>query len=203
MIIAIAQFYLKIKTNQLVPDKDRDTTLCMTQYGRVLGSMRIPKTGRDQLLTFADAKHIVVMKGGQFWRVQILDSNNRIIPKEALNTSLKEVIRQSKSNSSLPIGLLTTQDRDLWANQYSAILQENEVNQQIFSDLNSSIFFVCLDDESPTSMQQLSQLMLHSDGTNRWFDKCLQLIVTKNAKAGINVEHSGVDGHTLLRYEYL
>ena len=33
---------------------------------------------------------------------------------------------------------------------------------------------------------------------NRWYDK-LQLIVTRNGKAGINFEHTGVDGHTILR----
>ncbi|KAI9795927.1 MAG: hypothetical protein M1833_006575 [Piccolia ochrophora] len=34
--------------------------------------------------------------------------------------------------------------------------------------------------------------------TNRWYDK-LQIIVCKNGSAGINFEHTGVDGHTVLR----
>ncbi|CCH62030.1 hypothetical protein TBLA_0G00830 [Henningerozyma blattae CBS 6284] len=33
---------------------------------------------------------------------------------------------------------------------------------------------------------------------NRWYDK-LQLIITRNGKAGINFEHTGIDGHTVLR----
>ncbi|SCU93863.1 LAMI_0E15852g1_1 [Lachancea mirantina] len=33
---------------------------------------------------------------------------------------------------------------------------------------------------------------------NRWYDK-LQLIVTLNGKAGFNFEHTGIDGHTVLR----
>jgi hypothetical protein len=36
-------------------------------------------------------------------------------------------------------------------------------------------------------------------GTNRWYDK-LQIIVCSNGEAGINFEHTGVDGHTVLRY---
>lgn len=31
--------------------------------------------------------------------------------------------------------------------------------------------------------------------TNRWYEK-LQIIVAANGTAGINFEHSGVDGHT-------
>lgn len=42
--------------------------------------------------------------------------------------------------------------------------------------------------------------MLHSDGHNRWFDKSIQLIVCDNGRAGINMEHSGFDGHTCLRF---
>lgn len=34
---------------------------------------------------------------------------------------------------------------------------------------------------------------------NRWYDK-LQIIVCGNGEAGINFEHTGVDGHTVLRY---
>jgi carnitine O-acetyltransferase len=35
--------------------------------------------------------------------------------------------------------------------------------------------------------------------TNRWYDK-LQVIVTKDGNAGINFEHSAIDGHTALRF---
>ncbi|KAH8824225.1 acyltransferase ChoActase/COT/CPT [Flagelloscypha sp. PMI_526] len=35
--------------------------------------------------------------------------------------------------------------------------------------------------------------------TNRWYDK-LQIIVCQDGSAGINFEHTGVDGHTVLRF---
>lgn len=34
---------------------------------------------------------------------------------------------------------------------------------------------------------------------NRWYDK-LQVIVCKDGRAGINFEHSAIDGHTALRF---
>ena len=41
-----------------------------------------------------------------------------------------------------------------------------------------------------------------ADGTclNRWYDKSLQLIVCENGSAGVNFEHSKMDGHTVLRF---
>lgn len=35
---------------------------------------------------------------------------------------------------------------------------------------------------------------------NRWYDKTLQLIVCENGSAGVNFEHSHLDGHTVLRF---
>lgn len=72
-------------------------------------------------------------------------------------------------------------------------------------------FVVCLDDCEPTTLDDRAANMLHGsyhlephtrahEGvlqtgtlTNRWYDK-LQLIVCRNGAAGINFEHSAVDG---------
>ena len=37
-------------------------------------------------------------------------------------------------------------------------------------------------------------------GKNRYFDKVISLIVTKNGKAGINFEHSRIDATILREY---
>lgn len=50
------------------------------------------------------------------------------------------------------------------------------------------------------NLEETGKVMLHSDGHNRWFDKAIQLIVCENGRAGINMEHSGFDGHTCLRF---
>ena len=42
--------------------------------------------------------------------------------------------------------------------------------------------------------------MLHGDARNRWFDKCLNLIVTANGRAGVNWEHAWGDGVAVLYY---
>ena len=70
---------------------------------------------------------------------------------------------------------------------------------------------MCLDNLSPKDVKEMASDVLHgSYGINekgtqigtcisRWYDK-LQLIVTDNGSAGVNFEHSAVDGHTILRF---
>jgi carnitine O-acetyltransferase len=51
------------------------------------------------------------------------------------------------------------------------------------------------------SEDNLNNLVDYQAGTctNRWYDK-LQVIVCKDGRAGINFEHSAIDGHTALRF---
>jgi len=57
-----------------------------------------------------------------------------------------------------------------------------------------------LDTETPTDDSEISRLFLFGDGKNRWFDKSFSLIVTANAKAAINFEHSWGDGVAVVRF---
>lgn len=69
---------------------------------------------------------------------------------------------------------------------------------------------MCLDDASPADVGELCSNFLCGGYrlehgvqvgtcTNRWYDK-LQIIVCADGEAGVNFEHTGVDGHTVLRY---
>ncbi|EOD32336.1 carnitine O-acyltransferase [Emiliania huxleyi CCMP1516] len=74
-----------------------------------------------------------------------------------------------------------------------------------------ALFAVCLDGSSPEELGEVNRAMLHgrgidgwldeSDdtrGIDRWFDKSFQLVVTENAKAAINFEHSWGDGVSVM-----
>ncbi|KAK9476288.1 hypothetical protein V1514DRAFT_348997 [Lipomyces japonicus] len=83
-------------------------------------------------------------------------------------------------------------------------------NHECLQIVDSALFILCLDGSAPQTPSELSMNMLCGTNviekgvqvgtcTNRWYDK-LQIIVTKNGSAGINFEHTGVDGHTILRF---
>lgn len=58
------------------------------------------------------------------------------------------------------------------------------------------VLFVVLDDsslEDEGTTGEVCKRLLHGDGSNRWFDKSVSLVVFENGKAGVNCEHSWAD----------
>jgi len=107
------------------------------------------------------------------------------------------------------VGVLSTEKRKTWSHLRD-VLNTNEYNGKCLEVIDSALFVVCMDDAEPEDAAQLSNNMLcgtyqlengiqRGTCTNRWYDK-LQIIVCNNGAAGINFEHTGVDGHTVLRY---
>lgn len=138
----------------------------------------------------------------------------------------RERLNKENHKGFLEMGILTTESRRTWANIREHIhKQDSRQNWQNLKIIDSALFVLCLDDyeshkDDPNSLLKLfltgtSEIDFNSPfeideyvhapknlqrGTciNRWFDK-LQIIVTKCGKAGVNFEHTGVDGHTVLR----
>jgi carnitine O-palmitoyltransferase 2 len=98
------------------------------------------------------------------------------------------------------VGYLTGLPRDEWAQLRSALAAAAPSNAATLRAIDEAVFAVCLDDTAPEEMGQVNRTMLHGKGTDRWLDKSFQLIVTANAKAAINFEHSWGDGVAVLRF---
>ena len=192
-----------LKTEELSPDVEGGLPLDMSQYKYILGSARIPKTGRDVVIPHENSKHILVIRNRQFFSLKVEDSNGKIINREQIQESLREIIRRADAGSpENSIGIFTTEDRDTWAKYRSMISDLSAKNQKNFEIIDSALFGVSLDDANTSNLDEVSRIMLHSNGHNRWFDKIINLIVLKNGITGVLMEHSPIDGHTALRYAY-
>lgn len=141
----------------------------------------------------------------------------------------REYGEDSGSCTKFPFGVFTTESRRVWSNIRSYLRNDiDDTNLKNLKLIDSALFVLCLDDvefdDSTTKgKEELIKSMLcgtsnvdlstdpstlrynhmpinRQQGTclNRWYDK-LQFIVSKNGKTGINFEHTGVDGHTVLR----
>ncbi|CAI4241510.1 BDF_1d_G0000790.mRNA.1.CDS.1 [Saccharomyces cerevisiae] len=226
---SILKFIRQIRHGTLRTDTVRGKTpLSMDQYERLFGSSRIPPGPGEpscHLQTDATSHHVVAMYRGQFYWFDVLDTRNEPIfaTPEQLEWNLYSIIMDAESagSGSAPFGVFTTESRRVWSNIRDYLFHaEDCTNWRNLKLIDSALFVVCLDDVAFAADQQdeLTRSMLcgtsninldprqHQPplnvqtGTclNRWYDK-LQLIVTKNGKAGINFEHTGVDGHTVLR----
>lgn len=187
----------------------------MYQYTRLFGTARIPTPNGCRLQGTPDSRHIVVMRRGQLYWFDVLDEEHRpLLTERALLGNLQAILRDADKTKPSDvaegaIGILTTEQRKIWSAHRDTLLK-NKHNAKCLSVADSALFVVCMDDSEPDSASELCNNMLCGtyllqNGvqlgtcTNRWYDK-LQLIVCANGAAGINFEHTGVDGHTVLRF---
>jgi carnitine O-acetyltransferase len=209
------EFVRALRREELPPDMIRDTPLCMEQYKKLFGSSRIPSSTGCVMQSDPSSHHIIVLSRSQFYWFDVLDrENNLILTDDELAFNFESILRDSVKSTPSEIarssfGVLTTENRKVWANLRTNLIND-PINYKILRIIDSALFVVVLDDIELDSLSDLSKNMLCGLSilekgaqvgtcTNRWYDK-LQLIITKNAKAGINFEHTGVDGHTVLRF---
>lgn len=47
----------------------------MSQYPNLFNSTRIPEIGKDRLVRYEKAKHVLVMRGGHFYVFDVMDKD--------------------------------------------------------------------------------------------------------------------------------
>lgn len=188
--------------------------LLQSQYPRIFSTSRIPTENGCVMQSDPTSKHIVVLCRSQFYWFDVLDDNSDIIITERdLQQNFQAIIDDADMTpiqlaAKSAVGVLSTENRRVWANVRD-ILTGDQNNSDCLRLVDTALFVLCLDSASPSSGAELSMNMLCGTNvvergvqvgtcTNRWYDK-LQIIVCKDGTAGINFEHTGVDGHTVLR----
>ncbi|MEO0536855.1 MAG: choline/carnitine O-acyltransferase [Cyanobacteria bacterium P01_A01_bin.123] len=198
------QFYLQIKAGSLSPDQESPKSggrpLCMTQYENLFGCARVPGINRDSLKPRQNKQNIVVVWQNIFFSLELVDGN-QIASIEAIEQQLRAIVAQDYAKEPT-VGALTTLNRTGWAILRNSLTAISSVNVDTLQLLDSALFVVCLDDTEPQNLAAAARSALHGNGRNRWFDKPLQFIFTKNGWAGINVEHCGLDGYAVMRCLY-
>lgn len=217
LVISALAFVRAVRREELPPDTVRGTTLCMFQYSRLFGTARVPTDHGCVIGQDSAAKHIVVLCRGQFYWFDVLDDNNDLIMTEKdVAVNLQVVIEDAQQTpiqeaAKGALGILSTENRKVWSGLREILTRdENSNNAECLNIVDTALFVLCLDHTEPSNTSALCANMLCGTsevvkgvqiGTciNRWYDK-LQIIVCQNGSAGINFEHTGVDGHTVLRF---
>jgi carnitine O-acetyltransferase len=219
LLHAALEFYVQVRDGTLTNDMERTTPLCMSQMRRVFAASRIPGPTRDSIVSYSTAPltaderasktcqyvatspaHCVVLVRNRFYRLRVLQKpSGDVLPVELLTAAIARVAEAATSANSAPgppVGLLTTMHRGDWAEAYAQLVELG--NGDVLQQLHSAIMVLCLDGMAVGDTAEAARLFLHGTGTNRWFDRH-NLIVSRNAAAGINFEHSVGDGATTLR----
>ena len=217
LVISALCFVRAVRREELPPDTLKGQPLDMYQYSRMFGTARVPTENGCQIAQDSGAKHIVVLCKGQFYWFDVLDDNADLIMSEKdMAINLQVVVDDAEETpiheaAKGALGVLSTENRKIWSGLRDVLTREEDSNNaECLAIVDSALFVLCLDYVEPETSAQLCGNMLCGTSeivkgvqvgtcTNRWYDK-LQIIVCKNGSAGINFEHTGVDGHTVLRF---
>ncbi|EED89384.1 carnitine acetyl transferase, partial [Thalassiosira pseudonana CCMP1335] len=214
-----------LKNETLVPDAFKGKPLCMDQFRALFGACRVPETeNKDTVAVNPDSTHVVVLDNNQMYFFQALWPDGTVAVNEedilqillAIRADASKVAPEVSSRNAL--GVLTTLPRREWASARDHIISSSIHNSTALDIVDGALFILVIDDMTPKDIHEAAANMLHGTYnlrsednlnnlvdyqagtcTNRWYDK-LQVIVCKDGRAGINFEHSAIDGHTALRF---
>ena len=217
LVVSALNFVRAVRREELAPDTVRGIPLCMSQYSRLFGTARVPTESGCIIQHEPSAKHCVVMCRGQFYWFDVLDDNHDIIMTEKdISINLRVIVEDAQHTpiqeaAKSAIGVLSTENRKVWSGLRDILTKDGDSNNaDCLKTVDTALFILCLDYTEPSNTADLCANMVGGTNqvvkgvqsgtcTNRWYDK-LQIIVCKNGSAGINFEHTGVDGHTVLRF---
>ncbi|KAG8889405.1 hypothetical protein FRB98_004498 [Tulasnella sp. 332] len=213
-------FKEKIDRQEIHPDSSR-TGLWFRRWVQSLFNIaRIPLPGCDALsqppsTSTLDTRSVTVMCKDWLYSVEVQDRDQHIVNVKELEKRLWEVVedvraREKSGEKAVAVGILTADERDLWAKNREHLLTISPVNRAIMSAIETSLLTLSLDahtlpPRSPADPCYSSLVCPEIDahvsncasggptGLNRWYDKALTVIVESNGRAGMLGEHSPCD----------
>ncbi|KAG1456601.1 hypothetical protein G6F56_006791 [Rhizopus delemar] len=173
---AALEFKKLVVEKTLEPEYAKGEPMCMDSYKYMFNNCRIAHKPSDLKGTFDPLTntHIIVIRKNNFYFVDTVHSGKQLSTKE-FEQQFQRVINDAGDIKGIPIGVLTSENRDKWCDYRDELLAANPANKQILEKIESASFVVCLDDSTPFTRDELVRACWHGDGRNRYFDKPLQL----------------------------
>jgi len=215
VVDSICKYKHKLDNRYIPQDKaaskEPGQPLCMAQYFRLLTSYRQPGQTQDSIISSGDTakqnEHVVVLRRGSLYKMAVKLAG-RWVRVEEIYSSLLDIWEDTETKDVCPlterVGIITATNRTDWSVAYNALCQD-PTNLSNLETIASALFIVCLDEETQNksdvyrSLKDQFRQMLTGAGTkfngsNRWFDKTLQVVVSLDGVAGVCYEHSVSEG---------
>ncbi|MGH3938054.1 MAG: choline/carnitine O-acyltransferase [Pseudonocardiaceae bacterium] len=210
LIAGAVDYKLQLDEELVKPIVQRGQALSMEQNKFLFSTTRIPGPVQDTVRAPytekwpgpSRARHIVVFFHGNMFRMDVLSSDGGAHTLDDLAAGLRTIMKAGARRAApdTAVGHLTTKARAEWAASRQALLSCHPGNVDSLNEIETALFCMCLEDFTPENSLDACDHLLHGDSGDRWFDKALSLIVFKDGTAGINVEHCGLDGTTVLNF---
>ncbi|MGH1351243.1 MAG: choline/carnitine O-acyltransferase [Methyloligellaceae bacterium] len=208
-IISQALHYkLELDQEKIPPLMQRGKPLCMNQNKWLFSATRIPGAPLDSLRSPysketpgpSKATHILVHHRGHIFRMDVIGPNGKPHSLDDIEKGIIAILGETaeRLDEGECVGHLTTKRREHWVGVRQQLIDLAPENRASLDEIETALFSICLEDKDPEEQQEVTDTLLHGDSGNRWFDKALQFIILRNGSAGLNIEHCGLDGTTIL-----
>ncbi|PFH52930.1 hypothetical protein AMATHDRAFT_73762 [Amanita thiersii Skay4041] len=218
------EFKGKLDTQELHPDTTRTGIWLRESCSKMFNIGRIPQQHCDIISSLADpkfnpsARKVLLMLHNWCYAITVLhppsssSSLPQLVQPREIEAQIHAIVldveqRLAKGEKGLPIGVLSADGRDRWANNLSHLLSLSSKNKQTHQKLLQSLMGLSLEHvtytlpPSPSSdaRQRSLDAHLHTirgtplNSANRFFDKPFTLIVDPLTRAGATGEHSPCD----------
>jgi carnitine O-acetyltransferase len=210
LVAAAAHYKQLLDAERIPPEVWRGRPLSMEQNRFLFSTTRIPGLVQDTIRAPyspdwpgpSRERHIVVFAGGHLFRMDVIGLDGDPYALGDLEAGLRAVTTAAATTAEPPTGVghLTTKPRAEWAASRRRLLDCDPRNPRALDLVETALFCVCLEDGVAANALDACDQLLHGDSANRWFDKALSFIVFGDGTAGINVEHSCLDGMTMVAF---
>ncbi|MEV0339145.1 choline/carnitine O-acyltransferase [Nocardia sp. NPDC050713] len=209
IVSAAVDYKLALDEEAVPPVTQRGQQLSMWQNKYLFSETRIPGEQQDTVRVPyspewpgpSRERHIVVFYRGSMFRMDVIGQGGAPYSLDDLADGLRAVLKAGSrsARTDTAVGHLTTKARAEWAASRAALRAE-PANVAALDTIETALFCLCLEDFTPRDTLHACDQLLHGDSANRWFDKAVSFIVFGDGQAGINVEHCGLDGTTILSF---
>jgi carnitine O-acetyltransferase len=210
LVAAATNYKLLLDAERIPPVVQHGRALSMEQNRFLFSATRIPRPVQDTVRTPysqgwpgpSRERHIVVFFRESMFRMDVIGVHGRPYTVDDLAAGLRTVMADPATADApcASIGHLTTKPRAEWAESRHALLGRHRRNAEMLDAIETALFCLCLEETAPRDALEACEQLLHGDSGNRWFDKAISLIVFGDGTAGINVEHSRLDGTTIVNF---
>ncbi|KAF2349978.1 Acyltransferase ChoActase/COT/CPT [Trinorchestia longiramus] len=187
-------------------DRSGGQELDMSQYDKIFCTCRVPGLTKDSLVFHSHdpqpPRHIIVVHNNHFFKLEVYGKKHQLLSVDQLTAQLVDVMQRS-TRPAVPLGLLTTQHRNVWGQAHRTLLRADKGNASNVREIERALFLLCLDSVVPPSsgnpLTDAALMCVHGGGSfgnsgNRWFDKTIQFIVGASGHVGLTYEHSPAEG---------
>ncbi|MCI4660837.1 MAG: choline/carnitine O-acyltransferase [Neomegalonema sp.] len=175
----------------------------MTLFKKIMASTRVPGFQTDTQVTFSpeEARHIVVMVRGRFYKIDALDASGRALSIAELAAQFQRCIDHARAQADVPppVAVLTTERRPVWAME-RARMKADPINAATLDAIEKAVFIVSFDEQAYDTFNGTARFAINgTGGYTHWMDKVFSYAVDAKGRVSHHGEHSPADGMQFLR----